>query len=73
MTDTSRCPRCGSTGQVELQMRNKDGPSMTMLSCRKCENRTWLADGEPLSREAAIAVVAGRDDFTVSSKKPPKH
>ena len=62
-----RCPRCGSAGQVELQMRNKDGPQLTMLSCSQCENRTWLADGELLSREEALAVVSGRDDVS-----PPK-
>lgn len=63
----SRCPRCGSAGQIELQMRNKGGPLLTMLSCSQCENRTWLADGELLSREDALAVVSGREDFT-----PPK-
>ena len=68
MSDTSRCPRCGSAGQIELQMKNKGGPSMTMLSCNRCENRVWLADGEPLSREEALAAVAGRDDFVAPSK-----
>ena len=64
-----RCPRCGSVGQLELQMRNKDGPQMTMLSCPECENRTWLADGEPLSRDEALAVVSGRADFIPPTKR----
>jgi hypothetical protein len=69
MTDTSRCPRCGGTGQIELQMRNKDGPTMTMLSCGRCENRTWLVDGEPMSREQVLAVVSGRPDFQLPPKR----
>ena len=64
-----RCPQCGSAGQVELQMRNKGGPQMTMLSCRQCENRTWLADGEPLPLEQALAVVSGREDFIPPRKR----
>jgi hypothetical protein len=69
MTDTSRCPRCGSAGQVELQMRNKGGPQLTMLSCGRCEHRTWLADGETLSKDQVLAVVSGREDLT----SPPRN
>jgi hypothetical protein len=50
-------------------MRNRGGPQMTMMSCSRCENRTWFADGEPLSREQALAVVAGRDDFALHRKR----
>lgn len=64
-----RCSQCGSAGQVELQMRNKGGPQMTMLSCPRCENRTWLADGELVSNEQALAVVSGREDFTLRGKR----
>ena len=69
MSDTSRCPRCGSPGQVELQMRNKGGPQLTMLSCGRCENRTWLSDGEPLSPEEVLSVVSGREGFALSRKR----
>ena len=69
MAESSRCPRCGSAGQVELQMRNRGGPQMTMLSCGRCENRTWLADGEPLSREEVLAVVAGREDVELPRRR----
>jgi hypothetical protein len=51
-------------------MRNKGGPQMTMLSCRQCEYRTWLADGEPLPLEEALAVVSGREDFIPPAKRP---
>jgi hypothetical protein len=68
MADTSRCSRCGSAGQVELQMRNKGDTQLTMLSCGQCENRTWLADGEPLSQEQVLAVLSGREDLTLRKR-----
>jgi hypothetical protein len=70
MTDAT-CRHCGRPGQIELQMTIKDGPATTtlaMLSCGRCENRTWLVDGEEVSKARALAVVAGRDDFALVYK-----
>ncbi|MDX6214704.1 MAG: hypothetical protein QOG99_288 [Frankiales bacterium] len=70
MTDVT-CRRCGRPGQLELQMTIKEGPTttiLTMLSCGRCENRTWRVDGEEVSTARALAVVAGRDDFALVHK-----
>ena len=67
MTDTT-CRHCGRPGQIELQLTIKEGPAMTMLSCGGCEHRTWLVDGEEVSKARALAVVAGRDDFALVHK-----
>ena len=67
MTDTT-CRHCGRPGQIELQLTIKEGPAMTMLSCGRCEHRTWRVDGEEVSKARALALVAGRDDFALVHK-----
>ena len=47
-------------------MRGKDGHTLTMLSCPRCESRTWFADGEPVERTDVLKLSAGNPDFVMS-------
>lgn len=71
---TRQCESCGRTGPVELQMTVNSGQELTLLSCSGCEARTWLVDGQPVSKEEALRVTSGNPDFVVvpSVRKPKR-
>ncbi|MBK5306137.1 MAG: hypothetical protein JJD92_05565 [Frankiaceae bacterium] len=60
-----RCPECGQPNPIELEMKVKGGQALTMLSCGRCEARSWLSDGEPVSKSDVLKLTAGDPDFTV--------
>jgi hypothetical protein len=53
-------------------MTVKSGAVLTMLSCPRCETRSWLADGEPVSKDDVLRMTSGDADFvmTAPAKKP---
>jgi hypothetical protein len=60
------CATCGRPGPIELEMTVGGGQTLTLLSCSRCETRSWLADGEPVSMDDVLKITAGDPDFTVS-------
>lgn len=46
-------------------MKVKGGQTLTMLSCTRCETRSWLADGAPVSMADVLKITAGDPDFVV--------
>lgn len=66
MRPTLTCPECGHRNVVELGMAAKDGTRLTLMSCTRCETRTWAADGEPVTREEMLRITAGDPDFVVT-------
>ena len=60
---TTTCRDCGRPGPVELQMTVKGGQELTMLSCTRCQARSLLSDGEPVSREEVLQLTSGNPDF----------
>lgn len=66
MPQPTACPECGHRNVVELGMTSKTGRSLLLLSCTRCETRTWTADGEPVSRDEMLRITAGDPDFVVT-------
>jgi len=62
---TRQCANCSHTGLVELQMTVKSGHELTMLSCSRCEARTWLVDEQPVDRDEVLKITSGDPDFVV--------
>jgi hypothetical protein len=60
------CSQCGQRNPIELEMKVGGGQTLTMLSCGRCENRTWLADGQPISTSDVLKLTAGDPDFVVT-------
>jgi DNA-directed RNA polymerase subunit RPC12/RpoP len=65
MPDPVTCVACGREGPVELQMTVKSGQVLTMVSCPKCESRSWYADGTPVSKEEVLKITANDPEFVV--------
>lgn len=65
------CERCGRASTIELEMRAKGGQLLTMLSCSRCEHRSWRADDQPVSMAEVLRITSGDADFTMapSSKR----
>lgn len=59
------CARCASSNVLELQMTAKNGQTLTMSNCTRCETRTWTADGSVVTREEVLRITSGDDDFVV--------
>lgn len=66
MPSTAACPGCGHSNVVELGMTSKTGQRLALLSCSRCETRTWTADGQPVSREEVLRITAGDPDFVMT-------
>lgn len=64
---TTSCPSCGRAGLVEVSMKVKTGEELTMLSCSRCEERRWLADGTAVSREEVLRLTSGNPDFVTAA------
>jgi hypothetical protein len=43
------------------------GTTLTLLSCSRCEGRTWLADGELISMDEVLKLTSGDPDFAVAA------
>lgn len=65
MVEAERCAHCDRPGLVELAMKVKSGQSLTMLSCTRCESRTWLSDGVPVTLDQVLKITAGQPDFVI--------
>jgi hypothetical protein len=48
-------------------MTVKTGQVLTMLSCPRCEARTWLADGKPVSKDEVLKLTSGDADFVMTA------
>jgi len=68
------CATCGQPRPLELQMTVKSGQVLTMVSCQRCESRTWFADGEAISMDDVLKITSGNPEFVVTpSARAPKH
>ena len=68
------CATCGQPRPLELQMTVKSGQVLTMVSCSRCETRTWFADGEPVSMDEVLKITSGNPDLVIEpSARAPKH
>ena len=65
MPDPLACIACGHRGPVELQMTAKNKQVLTMVSCPKCETRTWYADGTPVTKDEVLKITANDPEFVV--------
>ena len=65
----NRCPTCGSAQPLEMSMRAKNGETLTMRSCMRCETRSWYADGEPVERAQVLRLANGSPDFVMQSSE----
>jgi hypothetical protein len=63
--DPLACIACGHRGPVELQMTAKNQQVLTMVSCSKCETRSWYADGNPVTKDEVLKITANDPEFVV--------
>jgi hypothetical protein len=63
--DPLSCIACGHRTPVELQMTAKNKQVLTMVSCPKCETRSWYADGSPVSKDEVLKITANDPEFVV--------
>ena len=63
--DPLTCIACGHRGPVELQMTAKNKQVLTMVSCPKCETRSWYADGAPVTMQEVLKITANDPEFVV--------
>jgi hypothetical protein len=63
--DPNTCVTCGHGSPVELQMTAKNKQVLTMVSCPKCETRSWYADGTPVSMEEVLRITSNDPEFVV--------
>lgn len=47
-------------------MQLKDGKTLTMASCPRCETRSWASDGQPVTMSEVLALTSGDPDFRLS-------
>ena len=66
MSQQATCPECGHRGVVELGMTAKNGQQLCLLSCTRCETKSWTSDGHPVSREEVLRITAGNPDFVMA-------
>lgn len=63
------CRGCGRSNPLELQMTVRSGQTLSLVSCPRCETRTWFADGEPISEDELYRLASGKSDFTLTPSK----
>lgn len=66
------CAGCGRPGPIELEMTNKSGQVLTMLSCTRCEARSWLVDGQQIGRDDVLKLTSGDPDFVMVPSVQPR-
>lgn len=57
------CTSCGRGRPLAVDMKAKTGQQLTMLSCPRCEARTWLADGVAVPMEEVLKITSGDPEF----------
>jgi hypothetical protein len=65
MPTPAACIVCGRERPIELQMTAKNQQLLTMLSCPKCETRSWYADGVPVTMQEVLKITANDPEFVV--------
>jgi DNA-directed RNA polymerase subunit RPC12/RpoP len=65
MPDAVACVNCGREGPIELQMTVKNGQILSMVSCTRCESRSWYADGMPVTTDEVLKITADNPEFVV--------
>ena len=65
MPEPVTCLVCGQGRPIELQMQAKNGQVLTMLSCPRCETRSWYADGTPVTMQEVLKITANDPEFVV--------
>lgn len=63
MTSAGLCTSCGRGRPLAVDMKAKTGQQLTMLSCPRCETRTWLADGVAVPMEEVLKITSGDPEF----------
>lgn len=66
MQGAQECSRCGRARPIELEMKLKSGQTLRMISCTRCETRSWTADGEPMELDDVLRLTSGDPDFVKS-------
>ena len=66
MPQPPTCRECGHPNLVQLGITSKAGQRLSLMSCTRCESRTWTADGEPVTREQMLSITAGDPDFVMT-------
>jgi hypothetical protein len=46
-------------------MKAKNNQVLTMLSCPRCETRSWYADGAPVTMGEVLRITANDPEFVV--------
>ena len=65
MPDPVACIACGHKSPFELQMTAKNKQLLTMVSCPKCETRSWYADDTPVTMQEVLKITANDPEFVV--------
>jgi DNA-directed RNA polymerase subunit RPC12/RpoP len=63
MQGAQECSRCGRARPIELEMKLKSGQTLRMISCTRCEPRSWTADGEHVGLDDVLRLTSGDPDF----------
>jgi hypothetical protein len=56
-----RCPQCGATECISIEIHLATDDPLQFFSCRRCEARWWQRDGEPVSLEEVLSLAARKD------------
>jgi formate dehydrogenase maturation protein FdhE len=48
------CPECRSDDSMEIEITLRDADPVRFLSCRRCETKWWLRDGEMVSLDDVL-------------------
>lgn len=52
------CPECRSDDHMEIEITLRDQGAVKFLSCRRCETKWWLRDGETISLNDVLDLAA---------------
>lgn len=50
-------------------MTARGGEALELVSCPRCETRTWFADGQPLTQEELFRLASGNPDFGLDATR----
>ena len=52
------CTSCGQSSVIQIEMTLPDGSQVMFCSCHVCEAKWWDKEGEPVSVDGIIDLVA---------------